>query len=77
MRYKCSKGRQTLLKSIHETHPNSVYLGQQFGVILLHSFQTLEHGGHMGLTQQKGIIWKACGTQTETRRETKRGKEIR
>lgn len=52
---------QTLLKSFHKTHPNSVYLGQQFGVILLHSFQTLEHGGHMGSAQQKGIIWQADG----------------
>lgn len=44
---------------ICETHPYSVYLGQQFRIILLHSFQTLEHGSDMRLAQQKGIIWKA------------------
>lgn len=41
-----------------KTHPNSVYLGEQFGIILLHSFHALEHGGHMRLAQQKSIIWK-------------------
>lgn len=44
------------LSRLNFTNPNSVDLGQQFGVVLLHSFQTLEHGGHMGLAQQKGII---------------------
>lgn len=34
----------------HSTYPDSVYLSQQFGVILLHSLQALEHGSHMGLT---------------------------
>lgn len=50
------QSRQTLLRSFHETHPDSVYLGQQFGVILLYCFQTLEHGDHMRLAQQKGIV---------------------
>ena len=57
-----------------KTHPDSVHLGQQFGVILLHGFQTLEHGGHVGLAQQKGIIWKA---DRDEERQTKSGKRIR
>ena len=60
------------LSRLNFTNPNSVDLGQQFGVVLLNSFQTLEHGCHMGLAQQKGIIWT-----TDTGIQTKRGKEIR
>lgn len=41
-----------------QTYPDSVHLGQQFGVVLLHGFQTLKHGGDMRLTQQESIIWE-------------------
>lgn len=44
------------LNHFKNTHPKSVYLGQQFRVILLHSFKALKHGDDMGLAQQKGII---------------------
>lgn len=42
----------------HKTYSNGVDLGQQFGIILLHGFQTLKHCSHMRLTKQKGIIWQ-------------------
>lgn len=48
--------KQVICARCQKTHPNSVYLGEQFGIILLHSFQALEHGGHMRLAQQKSII---------------------
>lgn len=51
------------------THPNSVYLGQQFGIILLHSLQTLKHGRHMRLTQQEGVVWRAR-TQKKQKQKT-------
>lgn len=40
---------------LQRRQPNSVHLGQQLRIILLHSLQALKHGGHMGLTQQEGI----------------------
>lgn len=56
------------IKWFYSTYSNSVNLGQQFGVVLFHSFQALEHGSHMRLTKQKSIIWKAWAHTIEWRR---------
>lgn len=44
-------------KSRTSTHHGGVNLSQKPGVVLLNSFQALQHGRDVGVTEQEGSIW--------------------
>lgn len=45
------------VKSRTSTHHGGVNLSQKPGVVLLNSFQALQHGRDVGVTEQEGSIW--------------------
>lgn len=45
------------VKSGTSTHHGGVDLSQKPGVVLLNSFQALQHGRDVGVTEQEGSIW--------------------